>query len=248
MFDVRLTNVCFAYKQQVLFEHLNLSLTAGSFTCLLGPSGVGKSSLLQLLANLPPSSDAVIQKSIHTSDGLPLTGRIAWMAQYDNLLPWLSLIDNVLLGYRLRHCVTVELKQYARQLLSRVGFNDVDLVKKITALSGGMRQRVALVRTLLEDKPLVLMDEPFSALDSITRFSLQSLSCELLRSKTVLLITHDPLEALRLADVIYILKGSPAQLIPCSVPLTPTPRYLNDQLLTEQARLWQQLADEKVSP
>ncbi len=91
-------------------------------------------------------------------------------------------------------------------------------------LSGGMRQRVALVRTLLEERPIVLMDEPFSSLDVITRLKLQDLAAELLAAKTVLLVTHDPLEALRLADRVYVLHGAPAVLSEPLIPDGPRPR------------------------
>lgn len=242
MFSVTLSDVNLRYRDHVLFQNLALHLPSGSCTCLLGPSGVGKSSLLHLLADLPPDDETLASKKIQTSDGLPLTGRVALMAQQDNLLPWLSVLDNALLGYRLRNDVNPERLAEARALLSDVGFNARDCAKKVTALSGGMRQRVALVRTLLEDKALVLMDEPFSALDSLTRFQLQSLSARLLKAKTVLLITHDPLEALRLGDHIYILQGSPAVLVPYQVPMVATPRDFNEALVKDQVALWQALA------
>ena len=242
MFSVTLSEVSLAYRKQSLFDNLSLTLPAGTCTCLLGQSGVGKSSLLHLLADSPMGRDTHVHKKIITSDGVSLTGRVALMAQQDNLLPWLGVIDNALLGYRLRKTLTEERRLAARDLLLTVGFSETDLLKKVTELSGGMRQRVALVRTLLEDKPVVLMDEPFSALDSITRFSLQTLSAELLRGKTVLLITHDPLEALRLADHIYLLKGAPAQLIACPVPMSTKPRHFDVALVTEQVALWRQLA------
>ena len=108
-------------------------------------------------------------------------------------------------------------------------------------LSGGMRQRVALARTLMQDKPVVLMDEPFSALDAVTRHKLQSLACELLRDKTVVLITHDPQEAVRLADNLYVLQGTPASAQSLSVPLTSTPRVLDGECAELQQAILDQL-------
>ena len=131
------------------------------------------------------------------------------MAQQDLLLPWLNVLDNVTLGNRLRG-ERVD-QQRALDLLMRVGLTDAALARP-DALSGGMRQRAALARTLMEDRPVVLMDEPFSGLDALTRLRLQALAAELLAGRTVLLVTHDPLEALRLGEHILIMNGRPATL------------------------------------
>jgi putative hydroxymethylpyrimidine transport system ATP-binding protein len=192
-----------------LFEALDLTLAAGTWTCLLGPSGVGKTSLLRLIAGL---LDPWPGSRIDCSDGQPLAGRVAYMAQQDLLLPWLGALDNVLLGARLRRqAIDADARERARWLLARVGLAD-KLSSLPAALSGGQRQRVALARTLFEARPLVLMDEPFSALDAITRHQLQALAAELLHGATVLHVTHDPWEALRLADRLYVMVGAPAHL------------------------------------
>ncbi|MCW5771595.1 MAG: ABC transporter ATP-binding protein [Rhodospirillaceae bacterium] len=223
-----------------LFEALDLDLAAGSWTCLLGPSGCGKTTLLRLIAGLVepwPGSE------VRCSDGRPLAGRMAYMAQQDLLLPWLSALDNVLLGARLRH----ERRDSgaaarARDLLARVGLADKAHALPAT-LSGGQRQRVALARTLFEARPMVLMDEPFSALDAITRHQLQALAAELLHGATVLHVTHDPWEALRLADRLYVMAGSPATLgAPIAVPGLP-PRDLGAEgLVARHAELLARLA------
>ena len=194
------------YGGLTLFDGLDLELTGGCFTCLLGPSGIGKSSLLRLLAGLTPPG---ISGELRGSDGQRLAGRVAYMAQQDLLLPWLNVLNNVTLGSRLRG----ERADWHRalDLLARVGLADYALARPET-LSGGMRQRAALARTLMEDRPVVLMDEPFSGLDALTRLRLQALAAELLAGRTVLLVTHDPLEALRLGEHILIMNGRPATL------------------------------------
>ena len=194
------------FDGRTLFDGLDITLEAGVITCLLGPSGVGKSSLLRMIAGLAPMGGS---DRLSCNDGRPLAGRVSYMDQRDLLLPWLSVIDNVALGSRLRG--TKPDRERAQALLERVGLGDRP-GDRPAALSGGMRQRVALARTLMEDRPVLLMDEPFSALDAITRFRLQALAAELLNGRSVLLVTHDPFEALRLGHRIHVMAGRPARL------------------------------------
>ena len=233
------------YQNLLLFDHLNLTLPTGKWVCLLGPSGVGKTTLLRLLAGLSTGSE--VNAKITASDNLPLAGRLAYMAQEDLLMPWCSVLNNVLLGSRLRHEKGIaENRQHALNLLEKVGLKKYADAKP-AVLSGGMRQRVALARTLMEQHPIVLMDEPFAALDIITRLRLQELAAELLINCTVLLVTHDPLEALRLSDAIYVMRGSPVQLSDAIKPIGVKPRAVNDpQLLELQAELLQQLMQAQV--
>ena len=229
-----------AFGGIVLFEDLRLTLPARAWTCLLGESGVGKSTLLKLVAGLlPPDSNVTVT----CDDGNPLAGRCAYMAQQDLLLPWASVLDNVTLGERLRNGrASRQTQDRARALLVRAGLADaIDALP--ATLSGGMRQRAALVRTLMEDRPVVLMDEPFSALDAITRIRLQELAADLLRDRTVLLVTHDPLEALRLGDRIHVLLGRPARLAAPMDMDGAAPRSLHDPaVLNGQADLLERLA------
>lgn len=240
---VQLSNATLRYRdsEYATLSGLSLSLNAGKWTVLLGRSGCGKTTVLRYLAGL--LDDKVeCQGTLATSDELPLTDRIAYMAQQDLLLPWLSVIDNVCLSHRFQNPASDKALQtnQALELLAAVGLADYANAMP-DQLSGGMRQRVALARTLMQDKPVVLMDEPFSALDAVTRHKLQSLACELLRDKTVVLITHDPQEAVRLADNLYVLQGTPANAQSLSVPNTATPRVLDGECAELQQAILDQL-------
>ncbi len=239
---VRLADARLTYGGLPLFDGLALDLPAGRVTALLGPSGVGKSTLLRLLAGLEDGTHA--QATITTDDGHPLAGRVAHLAQRDSLLPWATVLDNATLGARLRGTRTPATRTAARALLERVGLGD-RLADRPDALSGGMRQRVALVRALMENRPLILMDEPFSALDALTRLRLQDLTARLLAGRTVLLVTHDPLEALRLGHRVHVLHGRPATLDAPLEPPGPPPRDPADPaLLALQADLLRRLTGE----
>jgi putative hydroxymethylpyrimidine transport system ATP-binding protein len=236
-FDIEVQSASLRYGGAFLFRDLNFTLPGGSWTCLLGPSGVGKSSLLRLIAGLAPLD----QGTVSCSDGRPLAGRLAWMGQADNLLPWLSVRGNVTLGARLRGEPAE--REKARDLLARVGLERQSDQLPAT-LSGGQRQRAALARTLMEDRPVVLMDEPFSALDAITRARLQALAARLLAGRTVLLVTHDPLEALRLGHRVQVMAGHPARIEGVIEPVGPPPRDLHDPaLLARHGELLAWLAD-----
>jgi putative hydroxymethylpyrimidine transport system ATP-binding protein len=227
-FSVHIESARLTYGARRLFENLDLTLEAGSVTALLGPSGVGKTTLLRTIAGLAPVEPPTL---VRAGDGQPLRGRVAYMAQQDLLLPWAGVLDNVLLGRRLRGEAVDSLAETRACALIR----DVGLAgrenSRPASLSGGERQRVALARTLMENRPLVLMDEPFSALDAIGRLRLQDLAARLLVGRTVLLVTHDPLEALRLADRVLTMTGSPVILTDIPVPASPAPRAVDDPAL-----------------
>ena len=213
------------YTEDSLFDDFSLNLDSGRLICLLGKSGSGKSTLLRFIAGL--ISPKIAQGEVVASDNKPLNERIAWMAQQDLLLPWFKVIDNVLIGSLLRGENQEGKADKALKLLEDLELENVDQHYP-HELSGGMRQRVALARTLIEDRPVNLLDEPFSGLDASTRYQLQDLTCTMLSNRTTLLVTHDPLEAVRMADLIYVLSGRPAKV---SEPIKPPglpPRQLSD--------------------
>lgn len=212
-----------------IFSQLDLVLTPHSWTCLLGVSGVGKSTVLRLFAGL--------DEGITFNGSLSKPGCVAMMAQQDLLMPWLSVMDNVLLGASLRGERAD--KPRARDRLEQVGLAD-HADKLPAALSGGQRQRVALARTLMEDRAVVLLDEPFSALDALTRAQMQELTAELLAGRTVLLVTHDPNEAARLGQTILIM--TPTGLVDIAAPTSPIPRDIHAaDVLRAQADLFDHL-------
>lgn len=202
--DLRIRGLTVRFDGRDILRELDLDVMAGETTCLLGPSGIGKSTLLRRIAGLLAGPGA-----IEAGDGQGLAGRIAFMGQSDLLLPWLDVAGNVMLGARLRSEPASGAR--LREMLGAVGLADA-AAKRPAALSGGMRQRAALARTLMEDRPLVLMDEPFSAVDALTRLKLQDLAARLLAGRTVLLVTHDPWEAIRIGHRIVVIAGSPARV------------------------------------
>ncbi|MEH6648214.1 ABC transporter ATP-binding protein [Sulfitobacter sp.] len=202
-----------------LFGPVDVTLPAGQWTCILGRSGVGKSTVLRLIADLTVAGKFAGQ--IIASDGATIAGRVSFMGQSDLLLPWLNVLENTVLGARLRGQKPD--MERAGRLLDRVGLSH-HAHKKPNALSGGMRQRTALARTLMEDRCIALLDEPFSALDASTRADMQELAAEVLVDKTVLLVTHDPAEAVRLGHQIIVLTPEAAQLWP-----TPQDAPVRDQ-------------------
>ena len=218
-----------------IFDNLTFSIPGGQWSSLLGASGAGKTSLLRIIAGLAKASGG----EVRASDSLAIAGRLAWMGQKDLLYPWLSVRDNVSLGARLRGERIDHLR--VTTLLQQVGLEHC-ADDRPAALSGGMRQRAALARTLYEDRPIVLMDEPFSALDTITRTRIQSLAARLLVNRTVVLITHDPMEACRLSHRLLVLSPAPGGIDDTHRLSGIPPRAPDDPaLLAGQAELLQQL-------
>ncbi|RJQ52498.1 MAG: ABC transporter ATP-binding protein, partial [Desulfobacteraceae bacterium] len=231
---VHIENLSFLFEGDEIFRSLDFTVESGQWTCLIGPSGIGKSTLLRLISG---SLAGQYSGRILFGDRTDPTGMTSWMAQKDLLLPWLTIAENVCLGARLRGELTEPLRQKARSLLDQVGLKEYADALPFK-LSGGMRQRAALLRTLMEERPVILMDEPFSALDALTRLKLQELAAGLVKGATVLMITHDPLEALRLGHRIYVMTGRPAGVGEVLIPPGTPPRKPGDpEIVSLQAEL-----------
>ena len=201
-FISQIQNLNLDFKGKKLFNNLNFDILENKSTALLGSSGVGKSTLLRCIADL--ENENITSGNIVLKEGT----NVAWLSQENSLYPWLSILDNVQLYHHLKGTKTKQTLQKAKKLLAQVNMSQ-HCDKKTYELSGGQKQRVALARTLMQDANLILMDEPFAALDAITKIQLQDLTCQLLKNKTVVLVTHDPQEAIKLANHIYILKNQP---------------------------------------
>ncbi len=227
--SVQIDALSLCFNGTTIFDQLSLEIDGGTCTCILGPSGCGKSTLLKIISG---NRSIDYQGTVQIAPGPAGANPTAWMSQNDLLLPWMGVKENVLLGAKLRFELSSALEKKAAQLLEEAGLGDYgDSLP--SALSGGMRQRVALLRTLMEDRPVLLMDEPFSSLDALTRIKLQQLAAKLTRGKTVLLVTHDPMEALRLGDKIVVLSGSPAEVTAVFEPGGTLPREPGESIVRE---------------
>lgn len=195
----------------IVIDRLTIRAEAGEFVAIIGPSGCGKSTLFNIIAGLEtPDSGAVL---IDDVDVTGQRGQVAYMPQRDALLPWRSVIENAILSTIVQHGDVESAKREARMLLhdfGLAGWGDA----RPAMLSGGMRQRAALLRTVLWHRPIMLLDEPFGALDALTRAQLQRWLLGLWDrlDRTILLVTHDIDEALLLADRVYVLSPRPAQV------------------------------------
>lgn len=215
-----------------IFENFDLMLPQNGFTVLIGPSGCGKSTLFNVLTGAVAGDGGEISWCGKTVSHL--RDFSAYMQQKDMLLPWFSLMENALLPARVTGADMTKSGQKATALFNRLGLAGFETYLP-GAISGGMKQRCALVRTLMFERALVLLDEPLSALDAITRRSLQSLllMLQVEFGKSILMITHDIEEALRLADEVLVLSGLPMRVLDRFSLNGPKPRRLNDPELEE---------------
>ncbi len=222
----------------------------GEFVSVIGPSGCGKSTLFTLIAGLAPVDQGTIE--LH---GLPLGAAppsVAFMPQKDLLFPWRSIRRNIMLPLRIQGVSKAEARKRADELFPTFGLSGFEDAYPFT-LSGGMRQRAALMRTIIQDRPLLLLDEPFGALDSLTRSEMQEFLLDVWGRfrRTILFITHDVREAVYLSDRIYVMSARPAHVRCVFEVNLPRPRDIDVIATTEfaelEARLLRTLREETRS-
>ena len=221
-----LTGVAKSFGDSVVLAPTDLHISEGSFVAIVGPSGCGKSTLFNIIAGLlePDAGEVVLQGR----NVVGATGHVGYMLQKDLLVPWRSVEDNITMAARLTRKVTSSDRAEARQIAQRYGLGEfLDHYPK--ALLGGMRQRVAFMRTLVTHQPLLLLDEPFGALDAQTRLEMQSWLLDVWREsgRTVLFITHDVDESIFLSDRILVMSPRPGRVVADLENPLSRPRDLN---------------------
>lgn len=213
--DVRGVGKRFGGRRPVdALQDISLRVEAGAFVSIVGPSGCGKSTLFNLIAGIDAASAGSIE--VNGVAGADSRRRqTGYMFQKDLLFPWRSVLDNATLGLEVGSGRTrEEARRLARELLPRFGLGGFE-AHRPAELSGGMRQRVALLRTLLLKRPLLLLDEPFASLDALTRRELQAwlLDTWRLGSEAAVLVTHDVREAVLLSDRVYVMSPRPGRIV-----------------------------------
>ena len=196
----------------VALEGTTFEIPAGSFISIIGPSGCGKSTLFNLIAGLDSPTSG--QVSIDGEQCTGEQGRVGYMLQKDLLLPWRTILGNVALGLEVAGVGKPEREALARRFLEHYGLGDFE-DHYPAQLSGGMRQRAALLRTILFNRDVILLDEPFGALDALTRAQMQEWLLDLWDDlgKTILFVTHDVDEAIYLSDTVYVMSPRPGRVV-----------------------------------
>jgi ABC-type nitrate/sulfonate/bicarbonate transport system ATPase subunit len=221
------------FSTQKVIEHLSLDVQEGEFVSILGPSGSGKSTLFHLIGGILTPDEGTIQLNGDEINGQ--RGMISYMPQSPSLLPWRTVSQNVFLGQELKEKKD---KEMAMKMIEKAGLSDY-IHAYPSQLSGGMKQRVSFIRALLSPQPVICLDEPFSALDELTRLEMQKwlLSIWEEYKRTILFVTHNIDEALFLSDRIVVLSQKPATITAqFSIPFT-RPRH-EDILLTDEFLEW----------
>ncbi len=193
-------------------ENISFTVNPGEFIAIVGPSGCGKSTLLSIIAGLLIPKEGAI--ALNGTAIASAKSRIGYMLQKDHLFEWRTVLSNVLLGLEIQKSITEETRTKALQLLKTYGLEEFAQAKP-SQLSGGMRQRAALIRTLVLDPKLLLLDEPFSALDYQTRLTVADDIWKIIKKeqKTAILVTHDLSEAVSMADRVLVLSPRPGHIV-----------------------------------
>lgn len=192
-------------------EDISFSVTEGEFISIIGPSGCGKSTILSIMARIIEQTEGHIY--IKGEDVMHSPLQIGYMLQQDYLFPWKTIMDNILLGPKMNGSITEQTIQDAEQLLEDVHLSGTKK-QYPSELSGGMRQRVALIRTLITNPDILLFDEPFSALDYVTKLKLENIVAKMVKRyhKTAILVTHDLGEAISMSDRIILMDAKPGRI------------------------------------
>jgi NitT/TauT family transport system ATP-binding protein len=235
-------------RKVLALDSIDLTVAEGEFVTIVGPSGCGKSTLLNLIVGLLRSSSGRI-----VFRGDPINGictKIGYVTQKDNLLPWRTLLQNVEIALEIRKIEKSARRNRAQELIKRVGLSGFE-DHYPHELSGGMRQRANIIRTLIYDPELILMDEPFGPLDAQTRIVLQDQLLKLWSAsrKTILFITHDLIEAITLADRVVLMTSRPGKIKLIENVGITRPRdvfriHESPQFRAAYERLWQELRPE----
>jgi len=235
-------------KKVLALDSVDLTIAEGEFVSVVGPFGCGKSTLLNLIVGLMRSSMGRIVFRGAPIDGI--TTKIGYVTQKDNLLPWRTLIENVEIALEIRAIEKSVRRAQARDLIDQVGLSGFE-DHYPHEVSGGMRQRANIIRTLIYDPELILMDEPFGPLDVQTRIVLQDQLLKLwyASKKTIVFITHDLIEAITLADRVVLMSARPGRIKSIEEIAIPRPRdvfkiHEDAQFRSAYERLWQQLRPE----
>jgi NitT/TauT family transport system ATP-binding protein len=219
--EVRVDRIAHAFGELRVLADLSLGASAHEVLGIVGPSGCGKSTLLELIAGLREPDAGTIEVAAATEPANRLA-RCAYMPQRDLLLPWYSALDNAALALRNRGLGRAEARRQAGELFARFGLDGFERSRP-SELSGGMRQRVAFLRTLIAGKPVLLLDEPFASLDAITRGEMQEWLAAALAAapRSVVMVTHDVEEALYLSDRVAVLSARPGRVVSELTPVAP---------------------------
>ena len=240
-----LNDVCLTYHtlqgETNALSHFNLMVEEGEFVGIVGPSGCGKTTILSLIAGiLSPSSGSII-----LDGGDTYSLKCGYMLQKDHLLDWRTIYKNILLGLEIRGRISSENLEYVDDLLNKYGLKEFKYSYP-HQLSGGMRQRVALIRTLVLKPSVLLLDEPFSALDYVTRLSVCDDVHRIIKQekKTAILVTHDISEAISLCDRVVVLTNRPAtvkSIHPILIEGEPLVRRKSSAFATTFDKIWEEL-------